>query len=184
MIYLICQPTCWTSGLVRKNLLLGYTYAHMILDPTDLEAWTPEDVSSWKNINIFTAKLTSPDFAPWLTFPIWQLRSALEEPLEPGPILDSRLWVATEWILRSGQVVFEDMTSQDPLGEDTARALATGPLVEPGVSPRSSQRLSFWKNKLLEMHQDSQSLGLDDGTARRMKEAAEGIEQFEGKHRS
>lgn len=68
--YPIYRLTYWTSGLVRNYPLSGHNYAHIISDPTSLETWTPEDVSKWKNLNTFTAKLTSLEFSPWLNFPI------------------------------------------------------------------------------------------------------------------
>lgn len=142
------------------------------VDPTDLDDWTPEDVSRWKNLNSFAARITTSSFAPWLTFPTWQLRSALEEELDKGPVLDSRLWTATEWVLFCGEIVVEYMAYEEELDEALARALATGPLCF-DVNPRSVERVEFWKKRLLEVSAEKEALGLSAELTERVSRATE-----------
>ncbi|KAI8653046.1 hypothetical protein NCS55_01288100 [Fusarium keratoplasticum] len=149
-------------------------------DPTTLDDWIPEEVSRWENLNSFFARFKTDTFERWVTFPIWQLRDALEEKLDKGPILNSRLWIATEWILFYGEFIFEDQASEEKLNENRARALQGGSLCS-GIAPLSLGRLSFWKKRLLEMLGEREALGLSDDMAERVAKSAEMIGEFESR---
>ena len=93
----------------------------------------------WKSLNFFIARITTPDFAPWLNLPIWQLRIALEEPPVQSAAMDCRLWVASEWIVQCADLVFQDLNSKEEVNEDTAHSLRMGSLC-PGIPPLSVKR--------------------------------------------
>lgn len=112
------------------------------------------------NVNAFIARLTRPDFARWLTLPIWQLRAALEGPPVTGPAMECRLWVASEWITQCADVLFQDMTSGEELDEGAARFLRAGPLCE-DAAPPSAERWRFWKKRFEGLAADAESLGVD-----------------------
>ncbi|RSM04544.1 hypothetical protein CEP52_006753 [Fusarium oligoseptatum] len=105
----------------------------------------------------------------------------LEEKLDRGPILNSRLWVATEWILHYGEIIFEDQVSKLELDADLARALQGGPLCA-GIAPLSWERMAFWKKRLAEMLSEREALGLSNKLADRVVKAAEKIDEFESTH--
>ncbi|RSL88701.1 hypothetical protein CEP51_001635 [Fusarium floridanum] len=150
-------------------------------DPTELDDYTPKAVSEWENLNSFLARFKTETFTCWLTFPIWQLRDGLEEKLDRGPVLNSRLWVATEWILHYGEIIFEDQVSKLELDADMARALQGGSLCA-GIAPLSWERMAFWKKRLAEMLSEREALGLSNKLADRVVKAAEKIDEFESTH--
>jgi Protein of unknown function (DUF3632) len=129
-------------------------------DPTEDsdEPLTPSAAARWQNLNSFTARLTASGHTCWaITFPIWSLRTALEEPAPPPMVggaqlaIETRLQVASEWILRCSALLFAEMTASDgreALDEDTVRAIAPGKLCEEGMSPLGRQRWNFWREKM------------------------------------
>lgn len=156
------------------------THSDHMIDPTQDDTYNLEEVFNWKNMNSFTARLTTDNFAPWLTFPFWQIRDALEVGVEKGPVLQCRVWVATEWILRCGTIIFEEVTSSRPLDEQTLKYLAVGPLCK-GISVRSQERLDFWEKRLTELADQKETLDLDPELVDRITKAAEKIRQFKPK---
>jgi Protein of unknown function (DUF3632) len=65
--------------------------------------------------------------------------------------IETRLQVASEWILRCSALLFAEMTASDgreALDEDTVRAIAPGKLCEEGMSPLGRQRWNFWREKM------------------------------------
>lgn len=149
-------------------------------DPTTFDDWKPEDVSRWENLNSFAARFKTDTFPRWFDFPIWALREALEEKLDKGPILNSRLWIATEWIIFYGESLFKDQASQKNLSYNTARFVQGGSLCQ-GIKPLSLARLAFWKNRLLEMLDEREALGLSDEMAERVAKSAEMIGEFQSR---
>ena len=91
-------------------------------------------------------------YVAWISFAIWGLRIALENPV-PNEFskMEVRLYVAEQWIMHSGDVLFKEMSSADLQDEDTARAIKPGPLCEK-VLPRSRNRWDFWKNRFRELN--------------------------------
>ncbi|RSL44806.1 hypothetical protein CEP54_014535 [Fusarium duplospermum] len=150
-------------------------------DPTELDDWTPEAVSEWRNLNSFVARFKTETFTRWFNLPVWQLRGGLEEKLDKGPILNSRLWIATEWILHYGEIIFEYQASEEVLEESSARSLRGGSLCL-GIAPLSWERMAFWKKRLAEMWSEREALGLSNKLAKKVVKAAEKIDEFERTH--
>jgi hypothetical protein len=84
--------------------------------------------------------------------------------------MDCRLWVASEWIIRCADILFEHMTSKEELDEGSARAIMLGPLCE-NVKPLSVERWEYWKKRFSELATDAGSLGLDASITVRISEA-------------
>ena len=90
-------------------------------------------------------------YVAWISFAIWGLRIALENPITNDSLkMHTRLIVAEQWIIHSGDVLFKEMSSADLQDEDTARAIKPGPLCEK-VLPWSRNRWDFWKNRFREL---------------------------------
>lgn len=90
-------------------------------------------------------------YVAWISFAIWGLRIALESPITNDYWkMETRLYVAEQWIIYSGDVLFKEMSSADLQDEDTARAIKPGSLCEK-VLPRSRNRWDFWKNRFREL---------------------------------
>ncbi|TEA11001.1 hypothetical protein C8034_v008283 [Colletotrichum sidae] len=156
------EPFLWSNLPKLNDYLLDKWF-----DPTELEEWSPEDVDAWKNLNSFASRLITPSFHPWLHFSQWQLKSALEDETPQGAVLDSRLWVATEWVLRCGELVFR----------------LEGLNLGDSISGEGLRQLSAWKDRLAELEQQSEALELPPATAQRAKLTAEKMAEIEGNAR-
>lgn len=124
----------------------------------------------WRSINAFAARLTGTGYLGWFNLPIWQIRSALEYPEIAGPPMDCRLWVACEWIICSGRVIYKELevSSDQALDEEMAKVAELGPLCK-AKSPLSLERWSYWEARLLELSDhlcETLSRGTQDHVAR------------------
>ena len=106
------------------------TSANNTTDPACLKADEPEFLRHAKNQASFFARLTSLGVRQWDNFPIWMLRDALEELTTKGPQMESRLWVATEWMIKCADVILEIISVEGELEAGLARALRGGKLCE------------------------------------------------------
>ncbi|KAK4099128.1 hypothetical protein N658DRAFT_508970 [Parathielavia hyrcaniae] len=124
--------------------------------------YAPKDLDTWKRFNSFASQLLRDDFTPWIVLPYWEIGAALETPLpQDSAILECKLWVATEWLTRCGQLLRRDMASAEALGERAQASIAPGPLCE-GVSPQSPEQWEFWRSRLAELTR-AQPLAEKDG---------------------
>ena len=124
-----------------------------MIDPTQEEGiLTGDDRKRWCRLNVFAARLMGAGYVAWISFAIWGLRIALENPITNDSWkMETRVIVAEAWIIHSGDVLFKEMSSADLQDEDTARAIKPGPLCEK-VLPRSRNRWYFWKNRFRELN--------------------------------
>lgn len=156
-----------------SNLLLYlsvYLSLMCLLDPTYTGEDVGEEFTKWEYLNSFVARLTEAGFAPWLNFPIWQLRMTLEEPPVKGPAMACRLRVATEWVIHCANAIFDEINSKEELDESLARTLRTGPLYE-GKTPLSIERWDFWKKRFSEIGGDLGDLEVDSAISGRILDA-------------
>lgn len=137
-----------------------------------------ELLSRWKNLNSFVARLSSSGIAPGITYPIWQLREALEEPPLQGPAMECRIWVASEWIINYADAIFEEMNSKEEVDEDTARVLQGGTLYK-GKPPLSPERWTFWRDRFTALLTGALSLGLNSVVATRISDALRSMDSIE-----
>lgn len=137
-----------------------------------------DNLARWQNLNSFVARLTSDDFGPWLSLPIWSLRDALEEPPVEGSQMECRLWVACEWVLRCAQLIYTDMHEKDAPREELARVLRGGTLWDGGPA-RSRERWLFWKRRLAEFIADAEQLGLHGDVVGRLSETLKKMDDVE-----
>ncbi|OTA94725.1 hypothetical protein M434DRAFT_394512 [Hypoxylon sp. CO27-5] len=172
------QPSTQTDLPWEDLPNLSYCVREKWLDPTDAEEELDEEFTKWKNFNSFVARVTSTGFAPWLSFPIWQLRTALEEPPVKGSAMDCRLWVASEWIIHCADIIFEDISSLKDPDEGLARSLSAGPLYD-GKALLGAERWKFWKRRFSELNADSGKLELDNAVSNRILEALERMDKIE-----
>ncbi|KAF2965658.1 hypothetical protein GQX73_g7920 [Xylaria multiplex] len=142
-------------------------------DPTEEgeEGVEEGEFTRWKNQNSFVARLTSAFFDPGSTFPIWQLRTALEEPPTNGPAEECRLWVACEWVIRCSRIIHKNMDSG--LSDDAA--FSTGSLCR-DVPHFSIDRWNFWKKRFAEISVDAKKLDVGPAVVARMSKTMEIME--------
>ncbi|PTB77829.1 hypothetical protein M440DRAFT_1421569 [Trichoderma longibrachiatum ATCC 18648] len=126
------------------------------------EAWngnpdfegSPEDaakIAEWLSLNSFAARLLGASAAFWTNFALWELRDGLEEPLSNEEARDTHLTTASEWMIRAGKVLYDEVRKNVELDEHDVRALAPGSLFEGGSPGSSQQRWTFWKKRLQEL---------------------------------
>ncbi|KAK3292223.1 uncharacterized protein B0H64DRAFT_224573 [Chaetomium fimeti] len=158
-------------------------------DPTDPDDddYDPEDLEAWKSFNSFASQLLSDDLPRWIVLPYWVIRAALETPLPQDPdVFECRLWVATEWLTRCGQLVRREMGSTEPLSEQSRASIAPGPLCE-GVPPLGPERWEFWRSRLIELASAQPPAGEDgagedgvgeDGTGQQPVPSGESLDRI------
>ncbi|KAI1497566.1 hypothetical protein F5X99DRAFT_396471 [Biscogniauxia marginata] len=139
------------------------------------EESTKGDFARWKNQNSFAARLTSESYGPWLNFPIWQLRTALEEPPARGPAQECRVWVACEWILRCAEPIYDDMRE----GGRPDRARGTGSLCGGDIPDLGLERWEFWKKRFREIAADAENLKLESAIVERISDTLKRMDAVE-----
>ncbi|KAL2151406.1 hypothetical protein VTH82DRAFT_6504 [Thermothelomyces myriococcoides] len=146
------------------------------VDPTDSDDYDTEDLDEWKRFNSFASRLLSDDFLAWIALPYWEIRAALEKsPPQDAAAFECKLWVATEWFTRCGQLLYKDISSAEPLDDRELTSIATGPLCE-GVHPRSLERWKFWRSRLTELASTEPSVVLSDASRARIAQAIAAID--------
>ncbi|KAK4142477.1 uncharacterized protein C8A04DRAFT_29926 [Dichotomopilus funicola] len=124
-------------------------------DPTaDDEDSSEEELAKWKNLNSFIARFMTNQTVIWLHLPVWQLRKALEWPLDDSKdITECQLWVASEWLIHCAGPIFKEMSSNPPdLDPSDAGSFRTGPLCD--AEPLSVERWQFWRKRLSDVATD------------------------------
>ncbi|KEY70808.1 hypothetical protein S7711_11482 [Stachybotrys chartarum IBT 7711] len=137
-------------------------------------------LETWKNINSFVSRLVGSGFTQVFYLAIWEIRQGLEEPAtKTKALLNCRVWIATEWILCCSKVLLENMKSPvEELAELQLISQETGPLFGKSLPPRSLQRWEFWKKRLAEISEESESLGIDTEVKQRVEETLKHMESL------
>ena len=133
----------------------------------------------WRNLNAFTAHLTSDGILNCKIYAIYALRDALEGQLAHRhsprvntdllaiPALDCRVAIAADWIVRCGRVLFDH---HEDLGE-----VAPGPLWK-GKSGSFLERWQVWKQRFGEIGEHDKIDAETRTLAREGKSAMEVVE--------
>lgn len=91
---------------------------------------------------------------------------AFEEPTEKGYRMETRLWGATEWIIRCAKIWTSRLASADPVDEYD---YMLGALLDGShIHPYSKARWEFWKQRLLMIKADWATHELDEVTPERI----------------
>ena len=132
----------------------------------------PEEIEIWKRWNSFVSGIVARGCEQWIVYGYYEIRDALEtashdEPtsFDPMTVFECKLWVATQWLIRCGCILFQD--TKKPPGSYTAKettSIRPGPLC--GDLPSFSiQRWDFWLSRLMELAGKRSTTRLKDGTA-------------------
>ncbi|KAI1452772.1 hypothetical protein F4805DRAFT_404989 [Annulohypoxylon moriforme] len=138
---------------------------------------TQRKMTEWKNLNSFIIRLTSKSFCPWLQLPIQEIRNALESPLSRGAVMECRIWVATEWIIRRGDVLLHRLTGEN-VNWRFALSLATGPSCR-NVRRLGIERWEYWKHTLQNISNCYRSLALNYAVCLRIEDTFLRMSAFE-----
>jgi hypothetical protein len=153
----------------------GYRSTDNIAKAPSEGRWdAPEELDEWKKINSFISRLGDSGYAVVLNLGIWGIRTALEDTVPDAPaLLNCRLWVAAEWIVRcSGPLLWRLTAPKDP-GEKPIQTELTGTLYGEGLPPWNLQRWEFWKERLTLFAGEHESFGLVDETTQHIHRALE-----------
>nr|OQO24585.1 hypothetical protein B0A51_09742 [Rachicladosporium sp. CCFEE 5018] len=147
-------------------------------DTTAADGSTFTAFRHWENLNSFAAKLSERGFRPWTALPIWQLRTALEEPPEGRLVMQCRLWVVAEWLTRCADLLYQNLVSPEPFDEATAQALRPGTIC-PDVEALGLRRWEFWKSQIGMILEQSEGKGYESEVVGRLQQAHERMIEVE-----
>ncbi|OQN96283.1 hypothetical protein B0A51_18947, partial [Rachicladosporium sp. CCFEE 5018] len=124
-------------------------------DPTFNRVWGsphPHDytLDQWINVSSFAARVQSASLVTWINFAVWQLRAALEENWVVAENADTKVAVACEWIVHSGQRILQLCLQEREMGETALRSEGPGILFA-GLPGTNLERWGFWTRRLKEL---------------------------------
>lgn len=129
-----------------------------------------EDIETWKRWNSFVSGLVARGCPWWIHLAYCEVSDGLETishdkatEFDVGTVFECKLWVATEWLIRSGGVLWQDLNSDQELLDEELRSIKPGPLCS-DVYPCSAQRWDFWLSRLKELAEKKSTTILKDGT--------------------
>ncbi|KAK0202201.1 hypothetical protein DFS33DRAFT_1265230 [Desarmillaria ectypa] len=140
----------------------------------------------WVNLNAFVARLTAAHVSDFELYAIWQLRDALEEPIEErqgaggekviDESFDAKIPAAVQWILYCGELIYtnEREFETGPSIGDPAKG---GELWKGGRRGFCQERWRFWKKRFAELQRYEKLLPETRELAGRAVQVMEGIER-------
>jgi hypothetical protein len=119
----------------------------------DEREFTPAE---WENLNAFVAQMPRKVVPGFSSFAIWELRDGLESDAKiSSSAFHTRVRVACVWLRLNGHYLLQQSLLQaDTIRTDSSRSLDPGPLFHGSVG-FTLERWSFWKRRLLELHDGS-----------------------------
>lgn len=155
-----------TNGQVSKleaTSLFSARNSNIKEDPTDLDDHSSEDIEAWKRFNSFASRLISHDFQSWIVLAYWEIAGGLETVPQDTTGFECKIWVATEWLIQCGTILFKDLSSTEELDARELASIKPGPLCQ-DISPHSVQRWDFWQSRLGELanNKSSNETALED----------------------
>jgi hypothetical protein len=107
-------------------------------------------LNEWLNLNSFVARLGK----EFISFGLWELRNGLEglkaeEKYAPEAVINTRILVATEWIIQGGRrgLLRESLLNALSHEPNSGSPWSGGPLF-PGARGFNLERWGFWKRRL------------------------------------
>ncbi|KAK0474459.1 hypothetical protein EDD18DRAFT_1090718 [Armillaria luteobubalina] len=129
----------------------------------------------WINLNAFVARLTAVRIDDFELYAIWQLRDALEEPVEDSSF-DAKIPAAVQWILYCGELIYTSKREYEhgPRVGDPARG---GELWKGDKRGFCEERWRFWKSRFAELQHYEKLLPETRELAGKAVQVMESIEQ-------
>ncbi|KAJ5719808.1 hypothetical protein N7493_007386 [Penicillium malachiteum] len=138
----------------------------------DFPDTTPEEIEDCKRWNSFVSGLVARGCRWWIVYGYYEIREALETAshdkptsFDPATVFECKLWVATQWLIRCGGMLFQDATKS--LESYTAQEVGS---VGPGALCKdlpafSIQRWHFRLSQLMELADRKSTTRLKDRAA-------------------
>lgn len=103
--------------------------------------------------------------------------SALEMPAVSPPLMDCRIWTATQWLQAcSGALLYEMKGPKEEIRVGDRVVKVTGVLCNDSIGARDRKRWDFWKQRLTEIADKADELGIREETAKRIGKALKAME--------
>ena len=128
------------------------------LDDDDDDDGREFTLDEWLNLNSFVARLGK----EFISFGLWELRDGLEGPQAeetetsaPVAVINTRVLVATEWIIRGGRGLLRESLLNSLSHEPRSGKPWNGGPLFPGARGFNLERWGFWKRRLGELRKDA-----------------------------
>ncbi|KAK6504822.1 hypothetical protein TWF481_006759 [Arthrobotrys musiformis] len=122
-----------------------------MMPPDSLNSgFTKKEFSEWINFESFIARVLGARLMNWTYFPIWSLRSSLEEPVSLPEILNCYITASAQWLIHSGEILFSKISDTRTMDHNMARSLRPGSLFK-GSPGYSIERWRFWEQQFREL---------------------------------
>ncbi|KAL1903867.1 hypothetical protein Sste5344_010421 [Sporothrix stenoceras] len=92
------------------------------------------------------------------------------------------LWIATEWLLRAGDIVFKKSLAPGKWERSTDPEKAAAEAIFEATLPPRRERLPWWKKRFAEFLDKKEKLGLSADLVERVAKSVEAIEKFQIDH--
>ncbi|VUC27142.1 unnamed protein product [Clonostachys rosea] len=127
---------------------------------------------AWKQINSFFSHLVNRGYHGGLSEAFLEIGRGLEEPIKEGSVMDCRVWIAAEWMINCGDLMFKLINNLEEVTDDTSDdscdELRPGPLYGKELPPFTLDRWEFWKKRFAELGANP---ALDDATKKHVATA-------------
>ncbi|KAJ5918359.1 hypothetical protein N7454_010734 [Penicillium verhagenii] len=178
-----------TGGVIVDGDYLSqfsmYVYDKWAEDPTDFDDTVPADIENWKRQNSFISRLVARGSPWWIYLAYLEVSTGLEgvkqesiSPFECATVFECRLWVATEWLIQAGGVLFKDLSSNEDLSAEELRSITPGRLCKE-LCPQSVKRWDFWLSRLMELGDKKSSDVLKEDTLHDVSLSASSLSRIE-----
>jgi hypothetical protein len=109
-------------------------------------------LDEWLNLNSFIARLGK----EFISFGLWELRNGLEglkaeDKSAPEAVVNARILVATEWIIKGGRGLLRESLLNALSHEPNSGSPWSGGPLFPGARGFNLERWGFWKRRLGEL---------------------------------
>ncbi|KAJ5697335.1 hypothetical protein N7488_011019 [Penicillium malachiteum] len=120
----------------------------------------PLEINSWKMFNSFVCRLSADEQIYYcnLALAFFIMREALEEAPGHPTKFDGNVWIAAEWLIRCGNLMYEHLGELIPEEEQAKFYPRIGPLAG-GILPISLDRWKFWRFRLVELSRAKSLVG-------------------------
>lgn len=135
-----------------------------------------EKITNFQRLTSFTARLTGAGYTKWMNWPALDLSHALGAPYEKGMTFDGRLWIATEWLLRSADAIYIALSDW----KEDLELQRTWEVLRP-VGP-ALQKWQAWRQRLVEIKENWDEWEFKDTTLERVKQAIQAMETVEQRY--
>ncbi|KAI0154521.1 hypothetical protein GGR57DRAFT_465953 [Xylariaceae sp. FL1272] len=136
-----------------------------------------EKDNDFQNLNFFVARLYATNVERYSHFPIIRLRDALERRGgQPQPYL---VWVASEWLIRCAEHIYEAMTNTENIAQKTGLSLGEDIADRQDITPIGVGRWKFWKDRIAEERAKLLASNSEPATADLAKRLGRALERME-----